>query len=186
MGSGLAEQNFFLWLSNLFDSLSVNDRRIMEINASLHQPITTRNTSNQWIPPSDGKIKVNFDASFNRSTLQSVSGIVLRDSNGLLMAAGTYPNSFILNPEMTEAFACEQALILSKDLGFRCIEVEGDALTVISEVVSPTMDRSLVIAVYSNISEKRTLSSYFSCMSIERGILLHMFLQIWADGTHRS
>ncbi|KAE8655863.1 hypothetical protein F3Y22_tig00117016pilonHSYRG00204 [Hibiscus syriacus] len=40
------------------------------------------------------------------------------------MAAGTYPNSYVANPEQAEAIACEQALILSKDLGSKWLSLK--------------------------------------------------------------
>ncbi|KAK8516051.1 hypothetical protein V6N12_066886 [Hibiscus sabdariffa] len=87
-----------------------------------------------WSPPTIGRVKVNFDASFNQSLLQSVSEIVIRNPNGLLMVVGSFPNSHVVSPEMAEALACEQALTLSKDLCFCKIEVEGYALTIISKL----------------------------------------------------
>ncbi|KAK8615615.1 hypothetical protein V6N13_017200 [Hibiscus sabdariffa] len=121
-----------------------------------------------WSPPMIGRVKVNFDASFNQSLLQSVSRIVIRNSDGLLMAAGSYPNSHVVSPEMAEALACEQALTLSKDLGFRKIEVEGDALTIISKLRNPTVDRSMFRAIYHNIYVKKYDFEFLSFGHVKR------------------
>ncbi|KAK8557234.1 hypothetical protein V6N13_013509 [Hibiscus sabdariffa] len=114
------------------------------------------------------RVKVNFDASFNQSLLQSVSGIVIRNSDGLLMAADSFPNSHVVSPEMAEALACEQALTLSKDLGFRKIEVEGDALTIISKLRHPTVDQSMFRAIYHNIYVKKYDFKFLSFDHVKR------------------
>ena len=44
-----------------------------------------------WKPPDNDTIKINFDASFNRITRSSISGIIARDKEGLPMAACTFP-----------------------------------------------------------------------------------------------
>ncbi|KAK8511097.1 hypothetical protein V6N12_033378 [Hibiscus sabdariffa] len=121
-----------------------------------------------WSPPMIGRVKVNFDASFNQSLLQSVSGIVIRNSDGLLMAADSFPNSHVVSPEMAEALACEQALTLSKDLGFRKIEVEGDALTIISKLRHPTVDQSMFRAIYHNIYVKKYDFKFLSFDHVKR------------------
>ncbi|KAK8650656.1 hypothetical protein V6N13_140284 [Hibiscus sabdariffa] len=123
---------------------------------------------NSWSPPMIGRVKVNLDASFNQSLLQSVSGIVIRNYDGLLMAAGSFPNSYMVSPEMAEALAYEQALTISKDLGFCKIEVEGDALTIISKLRHPTIDRSMFRAIYSNISVKKNDFEFLSFDHVKR------------------
>ncbi|KAK8691504.1 hypothetical protein V6N13_075014 [Hibiscus sabdariffa] len=89
-------------------------------------------------------IKLNFDASFNSSLHSSVSGVVGRDSQGLLMAACTYPHTGIVDSFAAEAKACERAIIFAIDLGFRSVQVEGDSLSIIKKLNSPTSDKSEV------------------------------------------
>ncbi|KAK8649473.1 hypothetical protein V6N13_130202 [Hibiscus sabdariffa] len=129
---------------------------IKETDASFSfSTTTTRTNSGHWNPPPVDRVKVNFDTCFDPTRLRSISGIIFRNSQGHLLAASTIPNPYVMNPEMAEAIACDQAFILSKELGFKRIEVESDALLVISKVVNPVNGRSELGAVYSNILVKR-------------------------------
>ncbi|KAK8715668.1 hypothetical protein V6N13_042996 [Hibiscus sabdariffa] len=88
-----------------------------------------RNTDNAcWIPPIGDSVKVNFDASFNSSEKRSTCGIIIRDSSDLPMAASTVPHLFTMDPEMAKVKACEQAILLARDLGFMKVIIVGDAL----------------------------------------------------------
>lgn len=89
-----------------------------------------------WKPPDNDTIKINFDASFNRITRSSISGIIARDKEGLPMAACTFPWDNILDPFMAEARACLQAIVMAEELGFQDVCVEGDALTIIRKLNS--------------------------------------------------
>ncbi|KAK8503471.1 hypothetical protein V6N12_066160 [Hibiscus sabdariffa] len=92
----------------------------------------------KWFPPDSNSIKLNFDASFNSSTNSSVTGIVARNSQGLVMAACTFPHSAV-----ADAFTA--------DLGFRSVQVEGDSLSIIKKLNAVTMDRSLIIPIINDI-----------------------------------
>ncbi|KAK8626276.1 hypothetical protein V6N13_133927 [Hibiscus sabdariffa] len=59
----------------------------------------------KWFPPDSNSIKLNFDASFNSSTNSSVTGIVARNSQGLVMAACTFPHSAVADGFTAEALA---------------------------------------------------------------------------------
>ncbi|KAK8606404.1 hypothetical protein V6N13_030687 [Hibiscus sabdariffa] len=164
----LPEQSFVSWLFSAFDSLNYIARHTFVValwaiwgswNKIIHkklvQPVREpfRLGPLESPPPVD-RVKVNFDACFDPTRLHSISGITFRNSEGHLLAARTIPNPYVMNPEMAEAIAYDKALILSKELGFKNIEVEGDALLVISKVVNPMNDRSTLGAVYANILKK--------------------------------
>ncbi|GMI91218.1 hypothetical protein like AT4G29090 [Hibiscus trionum] len=80
-----------------------------------------------WVPPSGEEMKLNFDAGFNANNKTSISGIIVRNSEGQIMAAATYPHRNVPSPEIAEGLACYKALVLALDLGFSRIAVEGDA-----------------------------------------------------------
>ncbi|KAK8486281.1 hypothetical protein V6N11_039694 [Hibiscus sabdariffa] len=66
-------------------------------------------TYNRWSPPCLGIIKANFNASVDVAHHSSVAKIILRNSEGLVMATGTFFFSFVPNAETIEAKACEKA-----------------------------------------------------------------------------
>ncbi|KAK8623776.1 hypothetical protein V6N13_065139 [Hibiscus sabdariffa] len=121
-----SEQNWLLWLSSLFDQL---DKKRMRVH---------------WLPPLGDTIKVNFDACFSSRYRTSFSRVVAKNYGGSIMAAGTIPHHFVTNPEVAEAYACIDALVLARDVGFRSIIIEGDVLTVINKANCREDDRSVL------------------------------------------
>ncbi|GMI66103.1 hypothetical protein HRI_000279600 [Hibiscus trionum] len=104
-----------------------------------------------WVPPSGDEMKLNFDAGFNATSKTSISGIIVRNSEGEIMAAASYPHRDVSSPEIAEALACHRALVLASEQGFRRISVEGDAQTIIRKISSPLIDKSETFAVISDI-----------------------------------
>ncbi|KAG8485123.1 hypothetical protein CXB51_021760 [Gossypium anomalum] len=107
-----------------------------------------------WEPPDNDTIKINFDASFNQITKCSISGIIARNKEGLIMAACTYPWEYISDPVTAEARACLQTIVMAEELGFQDICIEGDALTVIRKLNAAEDDRSCISNLIKEIKER--------------------------------
>ncbi|XP_017628466.1 uncharacterized protein LOC108471345 [Gossypium arboreum] len=116
-----------------------------------------------WKPPKDDTIKINFDASFNQHTGRSVSGILARNKDGLIMAACTFPWENVPDPVMAEAIACLQAVTMAEEMGFQDV-VEEDALTVIRKLKSPDDDMSNISSL---IREIKGRTGRFKSLSYE-------------------
>ncbi|MBA0698951.1 hypothetical protein Goari_000629, partial [Gossypium aridum] len=56
-----------------------------------------------WVPPDSDNVKVNFDVVFNLVTKNSVSGVIIRNFEGLIMAACIYLHSGVADAFVTEA-----------------------------------------------------------------------------------
>ncbi|XP_039045806.1 60S ribosomal protein L8-3-like [Hibiscus syriacus] len=80
-------------------------------------------------------MKVNFDAAFDKNNLMSATEIVIRNHNGLLVAAGSYLDLNIFDPCVAEATTCEQAIRLAQELNFRKKERNGYLKGVVTEVI---------------------------------------------------
>ncbi|GMI96661.1 hypothetical protein like AT3G25270 [Hibiscus trionum] len=117
-----------------------------------HQP--SAQSPSQWQPPAPNSFKVNFDASYDKATATSVSGGLVRDADGLIMAAFSCPNRFVRDPEAAEAIACFQAISFAKDAGFRRIVAEGDSLVVCSKINRQEQDLSRISPIIFSIKEK--------------------------------
>ncbi|XP_012477839.2 uncharacterized protein LOC105793478 [Gossypium raimondii] len=104
-----------------------------------------------WRPPMAGVIKLNFDASFASIYNSSISAVLIRDSEGLIMGACTYPMVDIADAFVAEARACERAIYFALDMGFRKVILEGDSLTVIKKLVSNSTDRSVLCFISQHI-----------------------------------
>ncbi|MBA0802896.1 hypothetical protein Gohar_013158, partial [Gossypium harknessii] len=74
-----------------------------------------------WKPPEGFKVKANLDVSFNHLTYKAVAGVLIRNGDGLIMAAGIYPFESVTDSIVAEAKACLSAMILLNDLGFRAV-----------------------------------------------------------------
>ncbi|KAK8525899.1 hypothetical protein V6N12_020386 [Hibiscus sabdariffa] len=108
-----------------------------------------------WIPPLSDAIKVNFDACFSSRYRTSFSGVVARNNGGYIMAVGTIPHHFVPSPEVAEAYACIDALMLARDAGFNSVIIEGDALTVINKANCREADRSVLRSLVKQIHSMR-------------------------------
>ncbi|KAK8974367.1 hypothetical protein V6N11_034921 [Hibiscus sabdariffa] len=88
----------------------------------------------KWFPPDGDIIKINFDASFHICSKSSVSRVVARNSQGLIVAACTHPHSRVVDAFIVEALAYKLAVTFAIDLGFHSVMVEGDSLSVIKKL----------------------------------------------------
>ncbi|KAE8720386.1 hypothetical protein F3Y22_tig00020138pilonHSYRG00087 [Hibiscus syriacus] len=125
------------------DTIVKQIKHYMQETGKINHQSCLRNDRNaRWTPPREDLVKINFDGSFDMNTNSSVSGILVRDNQGLIMASSTIPNRFIMSAEMAEARTCEQSVKLASELGFRKIIVEGDAMVVINKISKASEDRS--------------------------------------------
>ncbi|KAK8554116.1 hypothetical protein V6N13_073030 [Hibiscus sabdariffa] len=98
----------------------------------------------------------------------SISGAIVRDTNGYIMAASTFPHSYVSDHEMVEVRACEQAVSLARNLGFRRVIFEGDSLNVISKLKNPANDLSDISVILKNIHDQRSSFHSLSFLQVKR------------------
>ncbi|KAK9046609.1 hypothetical protein V6N11_052494 [Hibiscus sabdariffa] len=125
-------------------------------------PLPTRVCDAPWQAPSKSIIKLNFDSSYFSRTASVTSGIIARNSRGLIMAACSFPHRNVVDAFVAEAYACKQAVCFAKDLGFTRVIIEGDLLTIIKKLNSGKVDRSVV---YPIIQDIQALSQEFANIS---------------------
>ncbi|GMJ10884.1 hypothetical protein like AT2G04420 [Hibiscus trionum] len=125
-------------------------------------------------------MKINYDASFSESDMKSNSGIVIRNDKGEIMVAATYLKYPIANLEHAEALACEQALILAQELGFRRVEVEGDSLGVVTKLKNWEAYKGFLSTLYRNIQRRGNSFDYlcFSYACREKNGVAHALTRI--------
>ncbi|KAK5825275.1 hypothetical protein PVK06_020089 [Gossypium arboreum] len=88
----------------------------------------------KWEPPNGENVKANFDASFYQQSNRSISRILIRNKEGLVIATFTHSNKHMIGSTMEKVQACLQSLTFAEELSFRKILVEGDALTIIRKI----------------------------------------------------
>ncbi|KAK8653045.1 hypothetical protein V6N13_127065 [Hibiscus sabdariffa] len=125
----------------------------LNVIAALRLPSTTLSPSS-WSSPASGIIKFNFDTAFILSKKEAFSGVIARNSPGLILAACILPHVVIDDAFIAEARACEAVVNFTIELGFRAIHVEGDSLAVIKKLISPKNDKSIIRPIISDIQSK--------------------------------
>ncbi|KAJ1384118.1 Ribonuclease H-like superfamily [Sesbania bispinosa] len=85
-------------------------------------------------------------------------GIVVRDSEGYVLAAATRRIETLNDATLAKAFGIKLALQLALDLSFHDIIIESDCKTIIDQFITPSNSSSYVDMI---ISDCRMLSSQF-------------------------
>ncbi|KAL4363965.1 hypothetical protein GQ457_04G016290 [Hibiscus cannabinus] len=98
----------------------------------------------KWTRPSAPSVKINVDAAFNSSSNRASSGVVVRDSNGLVLGSCFIPSCNISSPFAAEALAVIHGLRFALELGCMHVVLESDSLTTISKLKSGVDDCSLL------------------------------------------
>jgi ribonuclease HI len=84
-----------------------------------------------WAKPLNDFVKLNVDASFDADDLRGATGAVLRDSNGLFIAASTSKLESVHDVLSAEIHALKQGLILAQIIGCNRIICCSDNMDVI-------------------------------------------------------
>jgi len=93
----------------------VQDQETM-MPAGRNEALNNRQTS--WIPPLNGVIKVNWNASMNMTKNWIGLGIIARDSKGLCLGARSITLQAKRDPKTAERMAALEAIQFSKESGF--------------------------------------------------------------------
>lgn len=88
----------------------------------------------RWVVPLEGVFKLNFDGSVRKTQATAGIGIIVRDSNGLVIASMVEKVHFLDDVDCVEALGAVKALQFGHDLGLNNIQLEGDSLNVISAI----------------------------------------------------
>ncbi|XP_042950559.1 uncharacterized protein LOC122282640 [Carya illinoinensis] len=95
-----------------------------------------------WRPPRMDYMKVNVDAAMDRKMGRMGIGIVVRDCNGEVHVVLASPNQITRSAYVAESWAMLRAIQLCRELGFRQVQLEGDAKLVVDAINSNTQDSS--------------------------------------------
>ncbi|KAK9983964.1 hypothetical protein SO802_033489 [Lithocarpus litseifolius] len=120
--------------------------------------IHTQPTRCRWLPPPSGAVKINFDGATFPKEKKSGIGVVIRDTRGLVIASCSKVVHQVLSVSDIEALAAAWALSFASDVGVRQAILEGDSLTVISDL----REDGKVLAPYGLLLEDvKVLSLHF-------------------------
>ncbi|KAF5462224.1 hypothetical protein F2P56_018250 [Juglans regia] len=86
--------------------------------------------------------KANWDASVDRANSKVGIGVIVRNWEGRVIATLRAPRKLIPDPKLAESVAALRAVQLCKHIGISKLILEGDALSVVKDLTSETLDWS--------------------------------------------
>ena len=93
--------------------------------ASRSTPLHSAHRATKWVKPDAGMVKINSDANLQINGAWGLGGII-RDNEGLVMAAGTWLVHGHDHALEAEAFAMLTTMKFTAECGFRSVMFEGD------------------------------------------------------------
>ena len=92
--------------------------------------------------PSAGFYKINFDGVIFESTARAGLGVVVRDEEGMVIAALSQNIKLPSSVDLVEALAAQRAILFAQEISVTHVEVEGDSLKVITAINHPKHNRT--------------------------------------------
>jgi len=121
-----------------------------------------------WAPPSEGLVKVNFDAGKVDATVRGW-GCVFRDHTGEVILTGVSQQVGFQGAVLEEAGACLFAMRVALEHGFRRIVMEGDCLTLISLLQRKECPNNVLGFFISDILSLLVSFEFVSWVFVKRG-----------------
>jgi ribonuclease HI len=100
-------------------------------NAARANTSTSSQRRRCWTRPLANLVKVNVDAAFSIENQSGASGVIIRNNQGILLAASTTLLPHVSSASMAEATTMLHGLTLANSLGYSDVEAESDSLKVI-------------------------------------------------------
>ncbi|KAH1032175.1 hypothetical protein J1N35_044349 [Gossypium stocksii] len=101
------------------------------------------------------RVAIYFDAAFDQQSFRSVSGLVVRDVGGKILASKSVLHSDVASPFAAEAHAGLQAIRLGISMGFNVLKIVGNSRTVIKKCQTADCDRSIIGALIRDIQSTK-------------------------------
>ena len=155
-------------------------------------PPRRRATPRSWSPPAAGMVKINFDGAWFGESDMAGLGVVIRNGDGLVIAA---LSKQIIKPpsvEILELLAASRAVTFTAESGHVQVICEGDSELVINSLRGPGMENSQGGHLILDIKSKSNsfLSISFSHVGRQGNAVAHalaqrarqsFFPQIWLE-----
>jgi len=117
-----------------------------------------------WTNPSEGWIKLNWDAAIDSNSNTMGLGLVARDFTGKVRAMMCNFLPYVTDPAVAEAFAARQGAILARDMGFQKVVLEGDSQVIVQALNSESV---CAVAYASLVADTRTLLQTFPAWCVD-------------------
>ncbi|PRQ51726.1 putative ribonuclease H-like domain-containing protein [Rosa chinensis] len=111
----------------------------------------TKRASTAWYPPPAGWFKANLDGAFDSSTNMGGIGVVVRDSEGLIVGGTCCRVSSVSAPIVVEALAGRVACAWAVEFKHAPIIFESDCLQLVNSLKVEEEDHSIIGRVIDDI-----------------------------------
>jgi ribonuclease HI len=129
---------------------------------------STRTPVEAWRAPPVGWCKVNCDAGFSKASGRMGMGIVVRDSEGNVLAARSLSRVGLLESIMGETVASYHAALLCKELALTHVILESDAKQVVNAIVSGEKNNSRFGHLVDDTKTILQAFSEWKCVHVNR------------------
>ena len=118
----------------------------------------------RWQPPPANLIKINFDGAVFKDDERAGIGVVVRDSQGLVLASLSQNIPLPHSVVTLETLATCRALEFSLELGFDKAILEGDSLIVMTALKDPSPSLASFGLL---VQDTQCLARSFTCISFQ-------------------
>ena len=119
--------------------------------------------------PGAGVYKINFDRAIFKSMARAGLGVVVRDEEGMVIAALSQNIKLPSSVDLVEALAARRAILFAQEISVTHVEAEGDSLKVITAINDPKHNRTQWGHVIEDIKKASTGLQLCSFCHISRG-----------------
>ena len=127
-------------------------------------------TRQTWTPPGARFYEINFDSPIFESSGRAGLGVVVRDVEGMGIAALSQNIQLPSFVDSVEALATRRAIILAQEISLTQVVVEGDSLKVIAAINSPKQSRTQWGHIIEDIKKASLCLQACSFCHVSRGV----------------
>jgi ribonuclease HI len=122
-------------------ALAMNYKRAAKVNARARKG---------WVPPPEGMLMLNIDASVDSQTNTGSTGAVLRDSKGMCIAASHDYLANVADVHSAETWALKHGLMLAQHVGVTRLMVRTDCVEVAETMQEGGGSATVAAAIYDD------------------------------------
>ena len=105
-------------------------------------------TRQGWVPPAEGQLLVNTNASFDEYSHSGSTGVVIRDNHGGVIAASNKFLPHVVDAHMAETWALYDGLFLAQSIGANKVVCQTDCLEVVTTIQDGGFSATPAAAIY--------------------------------------
>ncbi|KAK7838403.1 hypothetical protein CFP56_019859 [Quercus suber] len=101
-----------------------------------------RRTQQKWSRLGARVYKINFNDAIFESSARVGSGVIVRDAEGMVIAALSQNMKLPSSVDLVEALAAQRAILFTQEISVAHVVVKGDSMKVIAAINNPKQNRT--------------------------------------------